>query len=132
MNKRRAGMSGKWFSRQLQRLNQKALRYQVNPFVFILLYVVSFIPYYLGVYLMIRGSGLLSIDWRDLIHFKFSQIDSNNNLVLWGFLVNRLGWTLPYLYIEIKGRGLRWYVHLALVVWLLSSVGYALFQIVRG
>jgi len=120
-------MSG-WFVRRYRYVYAKALKHNVNPLVFILLYALSFLPYYVGVYLMLRGV-LSSVSWGNLFDFDFGQLTWGSPFVIWGLLVNRLGWALPYLYVQVMGRGLRWYVHTMIAFWLLGSVGYAIYQI---
>lgn len=114
------------------RLRQRALRHNVNPTIFIVIYIASFLPYYLGIYLVLRGSGILSIGFWDLISFDFSGLTFRNPWIIWGLLINRLAWAIPYLYLEIAGRGLRWYLHCAIWMWISGSLVYFLyFQIGR-
>jgi len=118
----------RWFGREYARLHQRAEKYNVSPVVFLALYFFSFLPYYLGVYLILRGSGFFLVNAGDLIRFNFSGIDLNNALVIGGFCLNRLSWALPYLYIEIVGKGLRWYIHLGIWIWISGSMSYLIYS----
>jgi len=113
-----------WFRRQYVHLYQRAEKYNVSPFVFLILYFSSLLPYYLGIYFILRGSGLLSVNLSDLIHFDFSGLDINNTLAVGGLCINRLAWALPYLYIEMVGKGLHWYIHLGIWAWISGSISY--------
>jgi len=117
----------RWFGRKYTRLHQRAQKLNVNSIVFLVLHLFSFLPYYLGIYLMLKGSRVLSIDLGDLIRFDFSGLGFNNALFIGGLCVNRLAWALPYLYIEIVGKGLRWYIHLGICVWISGSIGYLVY-----
>ena len=109
------------------RLIDKAQKYNVNITVFIVIYIFSLFPYYLGVYLVLRGSGVFSIRFGDLTHFDFSGLSHNNNLIIWGLLINRLAWALPYLYVLLVGKGVRWYIHIGIWIWIGGSIAYFLY-----
>lgn len=112
----------KWVKRKCHWLNQKARQHNVNPVIFISIYLSSLIPYYFGVYLMLKGSGILNMGLKDFVHFVPGKNPNFNiNLIFLGFLINRLGWAIPFLYIEFWGKGLRWYIHLGIWVWILLS-----------
>ena len=117
----------RWFGKQYARLDQRAQKYNVKPIVFLILYLCSFLLYYFGVYLILKGSGLFSVRLSDLMRFDFSGLGINNTLVIWGLCVNRLAWALPYLYVEIMGKGLRWYIHLGVWIWIGGSIGYLIY-----
>lgn len=107
-----------WVKKRVARLKQNAMKYNVNPKFFVRIYCFSFLPYYAGVVMMLIGSGVLNISLMELWRFRVIGMRLNSVLTIGGFLINRLAWALPYLYIEFKGKGLRWYypfLNLALV-----------------
>ena len=110
------------FHRLLAIARRKAIRHHVNPRVFVALYFGSAIPFYVGIYLMLLGSGLLSISWRGLLSFKLQQVHLSGGTVLLGLLINRFAWAIPYLYVEFCGRGLAWYIHVGVWLWIVLSV----------
>lgn len=105
------------FQKFIRNVLRKAKEYGVNPKIFLTLYLFSFLPFYGGVYLMVKGAGITSVTFRNLIAFKVEKLQINNELIFWGFLVNQAGWTLPYLYVVMAGRRFKWYIRLALVLW---------------
>ncbi len=114
----------RFLKEKCSKLNDRAKSHNVNPMTFIIIYLFSFLPYYFGIYLMLRGSGIFSIGLGDLIRFDFSELSFTNSSLIWGLLINRLAWASPYLYIEVVGKNLRWYVHLGIWVWISGSIGY--------
>lgn len=79
--------------------------YNVNPLIFIFLYMVSFIPYYIGVYML--GIGL---------------IKRNDTQIMRGIVLNRIGWGLPYLYVLVFGRNLPTFIYVVLILTLVIGV----------
>jgi|GEM_PF-1206288 len=68
--------------KSLDKLNRKAVEeYHVKFEVFVGLYVFSFLPFYLGIFLTVQGT--LKNAWL---------------MAVLGVLINRLAWALPYLY----------------------------------
>jgi hypothetical protein len=108
--------------RTVSNVQRKALEYQVNPRIFWSLYAVSFLPFHAGIYLMLSGSGIVCFNLHSFLHFDFQHIDITRRQVILGLLVNRFGWLLPYLYVEIFGRKLPWYFHAAIWFWIVISV----------
>ncbi len=111
----------------VQKIRKKAVIYGVKTKVFVFLYLISFIPYYLGIYLILKGAGVLDISFAQLIQFDLKEIELKGSLIVWGFLINRISWALPYLYIQIKGRKkLPWYIHGLIWLWIILSVLFVL------
>lgn len=105
------------FQKFVRKLFRKAEEYGVSPKVFIALYLFSFLPVYGGAYLMVKGSGITSIPFKDLLAFKLEGLQMNNETVISGFLINQAGWALPYLYVAVAGRRFKWYIRLAVLLW---------------
>jgi len=116
-----------WIEARYCLLNQRARQHNVNPTLFIVIYLFSFLPYYFGIYLMLKASGLLAVSWGDLVRFEFGGLCPDNALMIGGLCLNRLAWAMPYLYIEVVGKGLRWYVHLAIWTWISGSIAYLIY-----
>jgi hypothetical protein len=110
------------FYRLLATAHRKAVDHHVNPRVFVALYLGSAVPFYLGIYLMLLGSGLFSVSWRNLLSFNLQQVHLSGGTVILGLLINRIAWALPYLYVELRGQGLAWYIHVGVWLWIVLSV----------
>jgi hypothetical protein len=104
----------------------RAEAYGVDARILVALYVASAIPFYAGILLMISGSGLGSLGFRELLSFEYRQLDFSSHAVVAGLVLNRLAWAMPYLYIELRGRRLRWYFHAGVWFWILSATLYVL------
>ncbi len=105
-------------------LYQQVLKWNVNPIIFICIYLFSFLPFYSGIFLILKGSNIDRITFREFRHFDFSKISIFNSMTISGLLVNRLAWALPYLYIEIFGSNLPVSIHLAVWIWLILGIGF--------
>jgi hypothetical protein len=92
--------------------------HHVSPRVLIALYVFSVIPFYLGIFLILWGSGIGMLSIRGLLSLKLHDLDFGSRAAIAGLIVNRLAWALPYLYIEAFGRNLRWYFHAGVWLWI--------------
>jgi hypothetical protein len=104
--------------RYFRSIHSKAAEYQVNPRIFWGLYLFSFLPYHAGIYLMLSGSGVVSFKLHSFLHFDFQHIDLTRGDVLLGLFINRFAWLMPYLYVEIFGRNVPWFLHAAIWIWI--------------
>ena len=105
----------------------KAEAYGVNPRVLIGLYVFSVIPFYTGIFMMVSGSGIGLLTLRGLLRFNYHDLDFGSRTAVAGLLLNRLAWALPYLYVELFGRRLKWYFHAGIWLWI-SLAALSLFR----
>ena len=120
-------MKNSFFAGIFEKLNKKASYYQINPSVFIGLYLFSFVPFYFGIYLILLGLGIKVDSITDLVAKRDFRIDFNNPLVVWGILINRLAWALPYFYVQFFGKNLKWYYHILIWAWVgLSAMNFLL------
>lgn len=87
--------------------NASENEYHVNPLIFLTLYLVSFVPFYVGVYLVLSGGKRRS-----------------PSRILTGVLVNRLAWGLPYVYVLAFGRNLPVWVAALVITWPLVTLGW--------
>ena len=104
-----------------KKLERTAAAYRVNLRVLAAIYLFSFIPVWGGAALMIGASGLLDHGFRSPLR----ACDFRNGTVMAGAGIHMVGWLLPYLYIEIRGKGLPWYAHAGVA--LLLGLGVAAF-----
>lgn len=100
----------------LVKLRKKAVNdYHVSPKLFASLYVISFVPFYLGLFMM--AEGVVRQSWL---------------LIALGGLVNRLAFALPYLYVIFWGTltdkvgfwKIRIRLDVLVWVWLTASVAF--------
>lgn len=96
----------------LDKLNNKAEQeYNVRFDVFIALYVVSFLPFYFGAFLVVKGT-----------------VSKSLVVMIIGLMVNRLAWAMPYLYPYFFGTLPR-KLKIAMLVWLASGVAYGIAKV---
>jgi hypothetical protein len=92
-------------------------KYGINVMHFAYVFIISEVAFNLGIFLMLKGSGLLKIKIRDLIKFHIKNVDLNNPLSYWGFLMNRVAAVIPWLYVLLLGYDkLPWPVILAILI----------------
>jgi hypothetical protein len=93
----------------LDKLNRKAVEeYHVKFEIFIGLYVFSFLPFYLGIFMTVQGT--LNNAWL---------------IAVLGVIINRLAWALPYLYPLVYGTLPR-KLKIGIWVWIASGVIYGI------
>ena len=63
------------------------------------IFVIAEVFFNFGIVLMILGSGVLKVSWKDIRGFKLSNVKLEGRLVYAGFLINRIAALLPWLYI---------------------------------
>jgi hypothetical protein len=100
----------------------RAERHGVNPRVLVMLYVLSIVPFYVGIALMLWGSGVTSLSWASVRGFDLGHLELGSRMVVAGLLINRLAWAMPYLYIEMYGTNLKWYVHVGIWAWISAAI----------
>lgn len=108
-----------WWS---QTVNWVTATYHVNPYIFIVLYVVSIPFYWWGLFDIARGTYYAATrrtmrEWRVIVR---------------GAVVNQAAWFLPYAYVMVVARQLPWFVWVLLVVMVVLSVTYFAIQLKRG
>lgn len=97
-----------WAVRSVHHLwHQATAVYGVNPAVFVGLYLFSFLPFYYGVFRILRGAKRRSL-----------------NEAASGFAVNRFAWALPYLYVLVFGKNLPTLVTVLVLVWVIGSTAW--------
>ena len=101
----------KAFSRLDKLYNKAEQEYNVRFDIFIALYVVSFLPFYLGAFLVVKGT-----------------VSKSLVVVIIGLMVNRLAWAMPYLYPYFFGT-LPKKLKIAILIWLASGVVYGIAKV---
>jgi uncharacterized protein with PQ loop repeat len=95
---------------------QQADNYGVNMWLFMGLYVSSILPFYYGIGLMITSvHHSREYRWNLRLHLRAPQFR-------WGYVVNRLAWAYPYLYLMVAGTNLPFLVWAGLVVWVAGGI----------
>lgn len=92
-----------WFRRVRHKVEQE---YKVSFKVFAFLYILSFVPFYAGLFLATQGA-----------------IKKSAYLVILGLIINRLAWALPYLYPYFFGQ-LPKKIRLGILLWMASGIAY--------
>lgn len=113
----------------LTSLYQQALTWGVNPLIFVCIYLFSFVPFYFGIFLILKGSHLTKITFKEIRNFRFGRISLFNGTTFLGLLINRLAWTSPYLYIEIVGKNLPASIHLLIWSWLIMGICFFIYKL---
>ena len=101
----------KAFSRLDKLYNKAEQEYNVRFDIFIALYVVSFLPFYLGAFLVVKGT-----------------VSKSLAVMIIGLMVNRLAWAMPYLYPYFFGT-LPKKLKIAILIWLASGVVYGIAKV---
>jgi len=94
--------------------NHLARDYNLDAKVFITVYLLSFIPFYLGYFLIIYGSTR-EMHWRDIFRFKLGKLKWNNESKA-GLFIHLFGRAMPYAYIIFFGQNLPLFVYIFVAV----------------
>lgn len=91
--------------------------YGINVLIFTYIFIICELFFNAGIYMMLKGSGFFKIKIRDLFKFKLKDLNINNKITLFGFLINRLAATIPWVYLLIVGvRHLPWPVIIVILL----------------
>lgn len=96
--------------------------YNVNPYIFIFLYLVSIPIYWWGLYDVVSGS-YRAVKERSLSEWQ---------IIVRGIIINRLAWIMPYAYVMLSVRRLPIIVWIFLICMLTLSTSYFLSQVYKG
>ena len=97
--------------------NKAVFTYNVNPYVLIALYILSY-PFFYGGYIMMAKIGYRY--FKNVKKFDLSGLLSEKGFIKW-LVVNRFGWVMPYIYVIILGRNLPIWVYLLIILWLVIT-----------
>lgn len=116
-----------YFLKNLEILvNEFATNYNVNLGTFFVIYVVSFIPFYLGYLLIVYGTTR-QLKFRDILTLKFKGNLQWDKTATLGFYIHLFGRLMPYAYILFFGKNLALWVYGVVIIVALFSV-YVLFR----
>ncbi len=91
--------------------------YNLDLFIFFVVYIASFLPFYFGYFLILYGATR-NLVWRDIFQFKFKGNIRWGKQARFGLYIHIFGRIMPYAYILIWGKNLSilFYVALCLVI----------------
>ena len=101
-----------------------AQNYNLDLQTFLIIYLISFIPFYLGYFLIIYGTTR-HLRWKDFFNFK-----SLNGGLHWdqqatvGLIIHLIGRIMPYVYVLVLGKNLP--VILEILLWAVVVVSVLL------
>ncbi len=102
-------------------LNSLIVMHNLDARVFIFVYFVSFIPFYLGYFLLIYGTAR-KLKWSDVHSLNFKGKFTWNSTALSGVYVHLFGRMMPYAYIVFFGSNLPIYIYILVFLILLISI----------
>lgn len=105
-----------------------AQNYGLDIRIFLIIYLVSFLPFYLGYFLMLHGStrSLKFVDLFDLGKIK-EKIRWNQQVTL-GLSIHLFGRVMPYVYIMIYGKNLPLWSYTVILLIIILSVLFFLYK----
>lgn len=101
--------------------------YGINPIVALWLFIGAEVLFDLGIVMMLWFGGVRRITWEAVRRLKVKNMraDVRHPGVLIGLILNRLSWTVPFLYIIVAGWGrLPWLItaaaaaEIAITLWI--------------
>ncbi len=98
-----------------------ALTYNVDLSTFFLIYFISFLPFYLGYFLIIYGSTR-NLSWRDVYKLNLKGNLNWTPQVETGLYIHLFGRAMPYIYVFIWGRNISWWIYAALIVMVCAPI----------
>lgn len=105
-----------------------AQNYNLDLHIFLIVYLLSFAPFYLGYFLMIYGTTR-KLQWKDLLNLNIARGKIRwNEQVTSGLFIHLFGRIMPYAYILYAGENLP--IILSVIVWLviLISIVYFIYK----
>jgi hypothetical protein len=97
-----------------------AATYNISFSIFLLIYLFSFIPFYLGYFFIIHGSV------SGFLKSKDKKIKWNSEVKI-GIFINLVGFVMPYIYILLWGHGLPLFVYI-LIILILAGMLFCFFK----
>lgn len=68
-----------------------------------MIFISAEIFFNVGIFLMLKGSGLLKVGWKDIIRFRFGKLSTNTKTFYFGFIINRAAAAVPWIYVLSVG-----------------------------
>jgi|SRR3989344_1054836 len=98
-----------------------AENYSLDLRILFAIYLISYVPFYLGYFLMVYGSTR-KLSWKDFFRLKIRGKFQWNNHVTLGFLIHLFGRIMPYIYITFWGKDLPIWILIILYSIILFSI----------
>jgi hypothetical protein len=91
---------GSWWDKGSQFFNEE---YGINPVLLTAIMIITEIFFNIGIVMMLVGSGVHKLRWKDVWVFDFDCIHFSGRMVYWGFWVNRIASAIPSSYVLWAG-----------------------------
>ena len=104
-----------------QSANILASSYGLNIKIFLTIYLISFLPFYLGYFLIIY-STTRNFSFSSIYFFNLKTQLNWNNTIKNGVLIHMFGRLMPYVYILFWGKNLSYEVYLIVILCSLLSL----------
>jgi len=109
-------------------------KYGIDPYLVGLMFLIAEVFFNLGIVIMLWFSGIKDIRWKTLWQFKLRKFKVNlrNFGALFGLWMNRISWTLPCIYLFVKGFGkFPWWVEvlIGMEIAITLAVGFGVLEL---
>jgi hypothetical protein len=92
-------------------------QYGINPATFLKILIIAEIFFDLGIVIIIIGSGIIKFKLQEIFNFNLERVNFKNNLVYFGFSINRIAASIPPLYLLLNGwKKFPFYITILLLV----------------
>jgi len=91
---------GTWWDKGSQFFNEQ---YGINPVFLTALLIIVEILFDIGVVMMLVGSGVHKLSWKEVWDFDFERVHFSGKMVYWGFWINRISSAIPSSYVLWAG-----------------------------
>lgn len=119
-----------YFTELWQYANSISAIYNLSAVVFIIIYLVSILPFYFGYFLMVYGSTR-EMKWGDVFKFQLQKLKWNNEFKV-GLVIHLIGRVMPYAYILFFGKNLPLFVYIVIFIALLLPFSYFIKKLYIG
>lgn len=100
------------FERIGEATNSLATLYHLNVGWFLFIYLISFVPFYFGYFLILYGTTR-QLSFDDILHLRLRHSFHWTNKATWGLIIHVFGRIMPYMFIIIFGRNLPTWIYAA-------------------
>ena len=102
--------------------------YGLDLQIFFAIYIISFIPFYLGYFLMIYGSTR-KLNWKDFLYLKIKGKFQWNSHITLGLFVHLFGRVMPYAYLVFWGNNLPAWIYIIIYAIILIPILFFIHKI---
>jgi len=111
----------------IKNIEDLAKLHNVNGKIFVLIYLLSIIPVYLGYFLIFYGATS-GISIKKILKLKLDGVKINAMIII-GIIMSIFGLLMPYLYILFWGRGFTFIFYLIIVLIIFISLLIFMFKL---